>query len=155
MRSSTPRNLLRLLPTNCVRLSSLSTRTSATAFQLRRACSQPVPTSQCSSNKRVIKPPSIISSQFWASRPVWNRAALNTLRCLVGCTIGDFSAMWYLQASHPELGTGKIMAISSTWQSARRIGIFILADIIQWSAALPHLYYLKPLFFASVAIDLA
>lgn len=38
---------------------------------------------------------------------------INTLRCLVGCTVGDFSAMWYLQAAHPELGIGTVMAISS------------------------------------------
>jgi hypothetical protein len=53
------------------------------------------------------------SSEFWSSRPTWRRAGVNTLRCLVGCTAGDFSAMWYLQAHHPELGMGKIMALSS------------------------------------------
>ncbi|KID93360.1 hypothetical protein MAJ_10676, partial [Metarhizium majus ARSEF 297] len=49
---------------------------------------------------------------FWASKPTWRRASVNTLRCLVGCTAGDFSAMWYLQASQPDLGMGAIMAIS-------------------------------------------
>ncbi|KAK6334725.1 hypothetical protein TWF718_010173 [Orbilia javanica] len=49
---------------------------------------------------------------FWTSRPIWNRATVNTFRCLVGCTAGDFSAMWYLQAFHPELGIGTIMAVS-------------------------------------------
>ncbi|KAK6497786.1 hypothetical protein TWF481_012188 [Arthrobotrys musiformis] len=49
---------------------------------------------------------------FWASRATWNRAMVNTFRCLVGCTAGDFSAMWYLQAFHPEIGIGSIMAIS-------------------------------------------
>ncbi|KAK6354349.1 hypothetical protein TWF730_008756 [Orbilia blumenaviensis] len=49
---------------------------------------------------------------FWASRPIWNRAMVNTFRCLVGCTAGDFSAMWYLQAFHPELGISTIMAVS-------------------------------------------
>ncbi|KAK6529806.1 hypothetical protein TWF281_008965 [Arthrobotrys megalospora] len=49
---------------------------------------------------------------FWSSRPIWNRAMVNTFRCLVGCTTGDFSAMWYLQAFHPEIGIGSIMAVS-------------------------------------------
>ncbi|KAK6510936.1 hypothetical protein TWF506_010024 [Arthrobotrys conoides] len=49
---------------------------------------------------------------FWSSRPTWNRAMVNTFRCLVGCTAGDFSAMWYLQAFHPEIGIGSIMAVS-------------------------------------------
>ncbi|KAF2280038.1 uncharacterized protein EI97DRAFT_369102 [Westerdykella ornata] len=51
-------------------------------------------------------------SQFWTSGPTWRRAALNTLRCLAGCTVGDFSAMWYLQAFHPAIGMEAIMVIS-------------------------------------------
>jgi hypothetical protein len=31
----------------------------------------------------------------------------------VGCTVGDFSALWTLQTYAPELGMGTIMAISS------------------------------------------
>ena len=31
------------------------------------------------------------------SRPVWRRAAANTLRCLVGCSLGDLSALYLLQ----------------------------------------------------------
>ncbi len=50
---------------------------------------------------------------FWSSRPTWHRASLNTLRCLVGCTTGDFSAMWLLQSHCPDLGMPAIMGISS------------------------------------------
>ncbi|KAI9792717.1 MAG: hypothetical protein M1816_001816 [Peltula sp. TS41687] len=39
--------------------------------------------------------------QFWLSQAHWRRASLNTLRCLVGCTIGDFGMMWYLQTREP------------------------------------------------------
>ncbi|OJD15681.1 hypothetical protein AJ78_04099 [Emergomyces pasteurianus Ep9510] len=53
-----------------------------------------------------------LSLNFWASRPIWRRAMLNTLRCLIGCTIGDFSAMWYLQAFYPDLAVGYIMGAS-------------------------------------------
>ncbi|OAA53293.1 sorting nexin-3 [Cordyceps fumosorosea ARSEF 2679] len=49
---------------------------------------------------------------FWASRSTWHRASINTVRCLVGCTTGDFSAMWLLQAHCPELGMSTIMGIS-------------------------------------------
>ncbi|KAF2135441.1 uncharacterized protein K452DRAFT_303541 [Aplosporella prunicola CBS 121167] len=55
---------------------------------------------------------SITSAGFWTSTPIWKRAGVNTLRCLVGCTTGDFSAMWYLQAFQPDLGMQTIMAIS-------------------------------------------
>lgn len=57
--------------------------------------------------------PLATSAEFWASKQLWKRAMVNTLRCLAGCTIGDFSAMWYLQAAHPGLGMGAIMAVSS------------------------------------------
>jgi hypothetical protein len=50
---------------------------------------------------------------FWGSRNVWKRAGINTFRCLVGCTLGDFSALWFLQANYPDLGMGFIMGVSS------------------------------------------
>lgn len=50
---------------------------------------------------------------FWSSKPIWERASINTFRCLVGCTLGDFSALWFLQAFYPNLGVGTIMGISS------------------------------------------
>ncbi|KAI0121513.1 hypothetical protein F4776DRAFT_220136 [Hypoxylon sp. NC0597] len=56
--------------------------------------------------------PSPSSLQFWTSTPTWRRAAVNTFRCLVGCTSGDFSAMWFLQMFYPELGVGSIMAVA-------------------------------------------
>ena len=38
---------------------------------------------------------------FWSDRPRWRRASLNTLSCLLGCTIGDLGMIIYLQAFHP------------------------------------------------------
>ncbi|PGH33749.1 hypothetical protein GX50_03406 [[Emmonsia] crescens] len=67
-----------------------------------RQCHNPPPT----------LPASPFTLNFWTSRPIWRRALLNTLRCLVGCTIGDFSAMWFLQAYYPDLGVGYIMGAS-------------------------------------------
>lgn len=49
---------------------------------------------------------------FWRSTSVWRRAAINTFRCLIGCTAGDFTAMWTLQSFYPEIGMPSIMAIS-------------------------------------------
>ncbi|KAE8383858.1 hypothetical protein BDV26DRAFT_250914 [Aspergillus bertholletiae] len=49
---------------------------------------------------------------FWQCRHTWKRAGINTLRCLVGCTLGDFSALWMLQTFYPGLGMGTIMAAS-------------------------------------------
>ncbi|EER40437.1 conserved hypothetical protein [Histoplasma capsulatum H143] len=56
--------------------------------------------------------PSPLTLNFWKSRLVWKRAVFNTLRCLIGCTIGDFSCMWFLQAYHPYIAVGYVMGAS-------------------------------------------
>ncbi|PYH98421.1 hypothetical protein BO71DRAFT_395220 [Aspergillus ellipticus CBS 707.79] len=58
--------------------------------------------------------PSPLQATFWTARSTWKRASLNTLRCLVGCTLGDFSMLWFLQAYYPALGMGAIMGASMT-----------------------------------------
>lgn len=71
----------------------------------------------CQSQESIPKAsPQLLSTlrpPFWSCRSTWRRAGINTLRCLIGCTVGDFSALWILQTYHPELGMGNIMAISS------------------------------------------
>ncbi|KAJ5438666.1 uncharacterized protein N7458_009664 [Penicillium daleae] len=57
-------------------------------------------------------PLSTFSRAFWACRSTWRRAGINTLRCLIGCTVGDFSALWTLQSYYPELGMNTIMLAS-------------------------------------------
>lgn len=49
---------------------------------------------------------------FWTHGQTWKRAGINTLRCLVGCTTGDFSALWMLRSSCPDLSMGTTMMIS-------------------------------------------
>ncbi|KJR90017.1 uncharacterized protein SPSK_06617 [Sporothrix schenckii 1099-18] len=48
--------------------------------------------------------PSLTSLAFWKSPPTWRRAGVNTLRCLVGCSVGDFAVLWYLQTHHADWG---------------------------------------------------
>ncbi|KAJ5807727.1 hypothetical protein N7474_008996 [Penicillium riverlandense] len=55
---------------------------------------------------------SMLSAPFWTCCSTWRRAELNTLRCLVGCTVGDFSALWILQSYYPELGMNTTMLAS-------------------------------------------
>lgn len=38
---------------------------------------------------------------FWGDIVLWKRASFNTLNCLIGCSIGDFGMILYLQAFHP------------------------------------------------------
>ncbi|CAG8306985.1 unnamed protein product [Penicillium nalgiovense] len=58
------------------------------------------------------QPLSALSLPFWTCRSTWERAGINTLRCLVGCTAGDFSSLWILQTYYPDMGMGSIMALS-------------------------------------------
>ena len=38
---------------------------------------------------------------FWQDQNVWKRASLNTLNCLIGCSIGDFMMIIFLQRFYP------------------------------------------------------
>jgi hypothetical protein len=59
------------------------------------------------------RPRSMRTPGFWTSRRAWKRAGINTLRCLVGCTVGDFSMLWYLQINFHTLDMGTTMGLSS------------------------------------------
>lgn len=61
--------------------------------------------------------PSAWKMDFWTCRSTWKRAGLNTLRCLVGCSIGDFSVLWMFQTYYLDLGMGTIMAASSKFHA--------------------------------------
>jgi copper chaperone CopZ len=39
-------------------------------------------------------------TNFWVDATVWRKASFNTLNCLIGCSIGDFGMIIYLQAYH-------------------------------------------------------
>jgi cation transport ATPase len=41
-------------------------------------------------------------SNFWGNIKKWRRASFNTLNCLIGCTIGDFGMIIFLQAYYPD-----------------------------------------------------
>jgi len=45
---------------------------------------------------------------FWNNLNTWNRASFNTLNCLIGCSIGDYGMLIFLQAFYPDT--------SMTWQ---------------------------------------
>lgn len=63
-----------------------------------------------------VVPVPMTSLEFWSMKSAWKRASVNTLRCLFGCTMGDFTALWLLQSFYADLGMGTIMTISSTCQ---------------------------------------
>ncbi|ODH27262.1 hypothetical protein ACO22_04259, partial [Paracoccidioides brasiliensis] len=74
-------------------------------------------------NSPTNSPTSPFGLQFWSSRVIWRRALLNTLRCLIGCSIGDFSSMWFLQAQYPDLAVEAIMGVSMATGIASSISL--------------------------------
>ncbi|KAL2219975.1 hypothetical protein M432DRAFT_631194 [Thermoascus aurantiacus ATCC 26904] len=97
----------RIAFSKCARSSS-SSRTALVRTRLNSSSSNPT-TSEHQHGSSKTSP---FSRSFWTCRHTWKRAAVNTARCLIGCTSGDFSSMWLLQTYRPELGMGMIMPMS-------------------------------------------
>ena len=53
--------------------------------------------SESNNDHAVAKP----STTFWADQNIWKRASFNTLNCLIGCSIGDFLMIIFLQSYYP------------------------------------------------------
>jgi len=49
---------------------------------------------------------------FWSDKFVWSRSGFNTLNCLIGCSIGDFGMIIYLQAFHPQVSMAVQMVLA-------------------------------------------
>ncbi|KAG0269090.1 hypothetical protein DFQ27_004849 [Actinomortierella ambigua] len=80
-----------------VNTTSTSTSTSSTS-------------SSCHTTKAA-KPPTT-SLAFWSDLSSWHVASVNTFRCLVGCTAGDFGMLFYLQSHHPSMAPTVAMAFA-------------------------------------------
>lgn len=57
---------------------------------------EPVPASAVHHPANAVNP-----DAFWLDSHTWKRASLNTLNCLVGCSIGDFAMVIFLQKFYP------------------------------------------------------
>ena len=49
---------------------------------------------------------------FWKCKHTWKRASVNTLWCLVGCSIGDFSTIYFFQITEIPFPVTGIMTIA-------------------------------------------
>jgi cation transport ATPase len=54
-----------------------------------------------------------VKTSFWSDQKVWKRASFNTLSCLLGCSIGDFLMLIYLQVYHPHISMWWQMALAT------------------------------------------
>lgn len=71
---------------------------------------------------------------------IWRRAAANTTRCLVGCSIGDLSMLYLLQAYAPEVGLPVAVAASCaagiSTSVALETAVLRATEDLSWSMAL-------------------
>lgn len=50
---------------------------------------------------------------FWQNIQNWKRASFNTLNCLIGCSVGDFAMIIFLQAYYPETSMALQMVLAT------------------------------------------
>ena len=48
----------------------------------------------------------------WRDKGVWQQSAKNTLWCLIGCSIGDFSAIFWFQTYSPTTPVLQVMSVA-------------------------------------------
>lgn len=60
------------------------------------------------SSRALVKP-----KRFWMDKSSWSRASLNTLNCLIGCSIGDFAMVIFLQGYFPKVSMTAQMILAT------------------------------------------
>ncbi|WP_436516880.1 DUF4396 domain-containing protein [Ekhidna sp. To15] len=94
---------------------------------------------------------------FWSDRDKWNRASFNTLNCLIGCSIGDFGMVFFLQAYYPAtpIMWQMILAIIAGLCTSILLETIILKsrEHFSWSFALKTAFGMS--FISMVAMELA
>ncbi len=79
-------------------------------------------------------------SAFWKDEAKWKRAGFNTLNCLIGCSIGDFGAMAYMQINHMNMPVWQMMAVAMACGLATSVAletaILKVRESFNWAAAL-------------------
>jgi len=54
----------------------------------------------------------MISSISWKCKHTWKKARINTLWCLIGCSIGDFGTIYYFQSIEHSWSISSIMILA-------------------------------------------
>ena len=93
---------------------------------------------------------------FWADKKVWRRASFNILNCLIGCSIGDFGMIIFLQVYYPQTPMGLQMALAVvaglTTSVLLETSILHLKEKLVWKAALKMALSMS--FLSMVAMEL-
>ena len=104
-----------------------------------------------------VENPNKENTGFWADIKKWKRASLNTLNCLIGCSIGDFGMIIFLQAYYPEtpLMWQMIMAIIAGLFTSILLETIILRvrENFNWKFALKTAFGMS--FISMVGMEIA
>lgn len=94
---------------------------------------------------------------FWSERPIWGRAAFNTLSCLLGCSIGDFGMIIYLQAFHPgtSMSVQMILAIVAGLATSIALETVLMRKREQWTWGKALRMALSMSFISMVSMEIA
>jgi len=94
---------------------------------------------------------------FWKNPKNWRRASFNTLNCLIGCSIGDFGMILFLQAYYPEttMYLQMILAIIAGLMTsvALESSILRIREQFKWSFALKTAFSMS--FISMIGMEIA
>lgn len=96
-------------------------------------------------------------SGFWDNTSNWKRASFNTLNCLIGCSIGDFGMLIFLQAYYPGTHMYLQMILATiaglTTSVALESSILRFKEKFSWSMALKTAFSMS--FISMVGMEIA
>ena len=94
---------------------------------------------------------------FWGNQNNWKRASFNTLNCLIGCSIGDFGMILFLQAYYPEtpMYLQMILAIIAGLMTSVALESTLLRirEKFNWSLALKTAFSMS--FISMIGMEIA
>jgi copper chaperone CopZ len=94
---------------------------------------------------------------FWGNTENWKRASFNTLNCLIGCSIGDFGMIIFLQAYYPDtpMYLQMILAIIAGLSTSIALESTILRfrEKFNWSLALKTAFSMS--FISMIGMEIA
>ncbi|MDF1550981.1 MAG: DUF4396 domain-containing protein [Bacteroidales bacterium] len=98
-----------------------------------------------------------VKNSFWKNKNTWKRATFNTLNCLIGCSIGDFGMLIFLQAYFPNTSMlwQMILAIIAglITSIALESTILKIRENFNWSLALTTAFSMS--FISMIGMELA
>ena len=110
-------------------VANISMSQSVPFIKLQEALSA-YPSYQISEGMRFDNKAKNVVQSFWTDFNIWKRASLNTLNCLVGCSIGDFAMVIFLQAFFPNSSMSLQMILATV--AGLATSILLETALLHW-----------------------